>query len=200
MTPNKDEIASAVGQAAATELADALAKIKHCLNQLSDKEVWWRPQPSLNSIGNMILHLRGNLRQWIVCGVGGAVDIRDRPKEFTERGPISKAELLRQLNEVVHEAQAALLVLSADEILEHRRIQATDQTAISAIFDSVSHFRGHTQEIVLMTRMQLGEAYGFFGCPSQRSKGRWNRNNLIRDASGRSDRRNSRAPASSRML
>ena len=79
MTASRNQIAQSVGQAAANELADAFAKIKHCLDQLSDEQVWWRPKPSLNSVGNMILHLCGNLRQWIMCGVGGAADDRDRP-------------------------------------------------------------------------------------------------------------------------
>jgi hypothetical protein len=171
MTPTSDQITASVGQAAANELADAFAKITHCLDQLTDEQVWWRPQPSLNCIGNMVLHLCGNLRQWIVCGVGGALDTRDRPREFSERGPIPKAELLRRLNEIVGHSQSALGALSANRILEHRRIQATDQTAISAILDSVPHFRGHTQEIVLMTRMQLGDAYRFLWVPKSKEQG-----------------------------
>ena len=67
-----DELATAVGTEAANELTSALAKIKHCLGQLTDEQVWWRSWPSLNSIGNLILHLCGNVRQWIVAGLGGA--------------------------------------------------------------------------------------------------------------------------------
>jgi hypothetical protein len=160
-----DQIAAAVGKAAADELADAFAKIKHCLDQLTDAQVWWRPKPSLNSIGNLILHLCGNLRQWIVCGVGGATDNRDRPSEFSQRGPMPKAELLNRLDDVIGQAQAALKALDADRLLEPCRIQATEQTALSAIFDSVPHFRGHTQEIVLMTRLQLDDAYRFLWVP-----------------------------------
>src|SRR5438552_3239842 len=63
-----DELAAAVGTEAATQLEKALDRIKHCLAQLSDEQVWWRPQPSLNSIGNLILHLCGNVRQWVVSG------------------------------------------------------------------------------------------------------------------------------------
>lgn len=171
MTSTADQLAAAVGQAAANELADAFAKIKHCLDQLSDEQAWWRPKPSLNSIGNLILHLCGNLHQWVVCGVGGAADNRDHPREFTERGPIPKAELLRRLDETVGQAKAALVGLSAGRILERRRIQATDQTMISAIFDSVPHFRGHTQEIILMTRMQLCDGYRFFWVPKSNEQG-----------------------------
>jgi hypothetical protein len=68
---------------------------------LNDEQLWWRSQPSLNCIGNLILHLCGNLRQWIVSGVGGAADLRDRPAEFAERGPIAKEELLNWLEGVV---------------------------------------------------------------------------------------------------
>jgi hypothetical protein len=85
-----DDLAAAVGREAAKELASAVGKIKHCLGQLTDEQVWWRSHPSLNSIGNLILHLCGNLRQWIVAGLPKAKDVRDRPAEFAERGPISK--------------------------------------------------------------------------------------------------------------
>ena len=81
-----DELAAAVGAAAAHELGSALGRIKHCLGQLNDAQVWHRPQPGLNSIGNLVLHLCGNLRQWVVAGLGGAPDVRNRPDEFAERG------------------------------------------------------------------------------------------------------------------
>jgi hypothetical protein len=87
---NIDDLARAVGHEAGQVLTSALGKINHCLGQLSDEQVWWRSQPSLNSIGNLILHLSGNLRQWLVAGLGDAKDVRDRPAEFAERGPIPK--------------------------------------------------------------------------------------------------------------
>ena len=74
-----DELATAVGTEAANELASALARIKHCLGQLSDEQVWCRSHPSLSSVGNFVLHLCGNLRQSIVAGLGGAAGVRDRP-------------------------------------------------------------------------------------------------------------------------
>src|SRR5437763_5438710 len=95
------EIAAAVGSTAAHELNNACDRIKHCLRQLNDEQIWRRPHPSLNSIGNLTLHLCGNLRQWIVAGIGGAADIRDRPAEFAERGPVPKTDLLFKLEEVV---------------------------------------------------------------------------------------------------
>src|SRR5947209_13228603 len=143
-----DELATAVGAEAANELASALAKIEHCLGQLTDEQVWGRSQPSLNSIGNLVLHLCGNVRQWIVAGLGGAADVRHRPAEFAERGPIPKTELLRSLDAVVDEAGGVMARLTARQLLEVRPIQGFDVTGLGAIFDSIPHFRGHTQEIV----------------------------------------------------
>jgi hypothetical protein len=166
-----DELAAAVGREAGNELASALARIKHCLGQLTEEQVWWRSRPSLNSIGNLILHLCGNVRQWVVVGLGGAADSRDRPAEFTELGPIPREELLRELEVVVDEARAVLTRQTARQLLEARRIQGFDVTGLAAIFGSVPHFRGHAQEIVSMTRLQLGDAYKFAWAPTTPEQG-----------------------------
>lgn len=166
-----DELATAVGAAAAHELNSALDRIKHCLGQLTDEQVWHRSQPSLNSIGNLILHLCGNLRQWIVAGIGETPDLRNRPAEFAERGPISKEELMRSLEAGVEEAKLVLLDVDARQLAEVHRIQGFDVTGVSAIFDSVPHFRGHTQEIIYMTRLQLGDVYQFAWTPTTPEQG-----------------------------
>jgi hypothetical protein len=166
-----DDLAAAVGDEAANELTSAVGKIKHCLAQLSDEQVWWRSEPERNSIGNLVLHLCGNVRQWIVSGLGDVADVRNRPAEFAERGPIPKDELLRRLDQVVDEAKAVLKRLTASRLLEGRRIQGFDVTGLGAIFSSVPHFRGHTQEIIHMTRSQLGDAYLFSWAPASAEQG-----------------------------
>jgi hypothetical protein len=166
-----DELAVAVGAAAAHELDSALDRIKHCTGQLNDEQMWWRPSPSLNSVGNLLLHLCGNLRQWVAAGLGGAADNRDRPAEFAERGPIPRDDLVRRLDAGVREAKGVLGRLTARQLLEARRIQGFDVTGLAALFDSVPHFRGHTQEIVHLTRMQLGDAYRFAWTPTTPEQG-----------------------------
>jgi hypothetical protein len=166
-----DDLAAAVGAEAAKELSSALARIKHCLGQLSDEQIWWRSQPALNSIGNLVLHLCGNLRQWIVAGLSGVADVRDRPAEFAERAPIARDELLRRLETVVAEARSVLAQQTGRQLLETRQIQDFDVTGLGAIFDSVPHFRGHTQEIIHLTREQLGDAYRFAWVPATPAQG-----------------------------
>jgi hypothetical protein len=166
-----DELAAVVGTAAAHELESALNRIKNCLTQLNDEQVWRRSQASLNSIGNLVLHLCGNLRQWIVSGLASASDVRNRPAEFAERGPIPKEELMRSHEGVVQEAKRILAAVDARQLAGVRRLQGFDVTGVAAIFDSVPQFRGHTQEIVHMTRLQLGDAYTFAWTPATPEQG-----------------------------
>jgi len=171
MYPTSDQLAAAVSAAAGHELTSALERIEHCLGQLTDEQIWQRESEAMNSIGNLILHLCGNLRQWIVAGIGGAADVRERPLEFSERGPIAKTELIRRLTEAVAQAHDALAQASASDLMRKRCIQGFDVSGIDALFDSVPHFRGHTQEIIHMTRSILGDAYQFAWAPATPQQG-----------------------------
>jgi hypothetical protein len=170
MTTNEDVAAMFVHESS-QELNAAAGMIQHCLEQLSDQQLWWRPHPKMNSAANLVLHLCGNLRQWVISGIGGAEDARDRPREFSERGPLSKSELLRRLEDTVNEAQQVLQAASVDQLGRPRRIQGFDVTGLGAAVHAVSHFRGHTQEIVHLTRCQLAEAYRFHFVPATPEQG-----------------------------
>lgn len=161
MKPADHDLATAVIAESTNGLNNCVGKIRHCLGQLSEDQVWWRPHASMNAIGNLILHLCGNVRQWIVAGCGGAPDVRDRPREFSEKRAIPKTELLGRLDEVVAAATEALSKMTPEELLKARRIQGFDVTGLGAIFESVPHFKGHTQEIICLTRMQLGDSYQY---------------------------------------
>ena len=142
-------------------LAEGLRKIEHCTRQLSEEQVWWRPREGMNSVGNLILHLAGNVRQWVVAGVGGARDIRNRPEEFMDRSELPKNNIVSMLRSAVREADVVMERANPLKLDDPRRIQGFDTTVLAAIFDSVAHFRGHSQEIVHMTRVQLGAKYQF---------------------------------------
>ncbi len=171
MQTNADVLATTVGVQASNEMGNAMQRIRHCLAQLNDDQIWSRPSEAMNTTANLILHLCGNVRQWIISGVGGAEDMRQRPLEFSLRGPIAGDELLKQLEQTVADAKAVLTRVSASELLRTRRIQGFDVTGMQAIFESVAHFRGHTQEIIHMTRCQLGDAYRFAWSPSTAEEG-----------------------------
>lgn len=165
------ELATAVGVEASGELVDALTKIRHCVEQLSDEEIWRRERDDANSIGNLVLHLEGNLRQWIVAGFGAAEDRRDRPSEFAKREPIPREDLLARMESVVEEACQVLKRISPEDMLSVRRIQGFEVSGLAALFHSIPHFRGHTQEIVRLTRDALGERYRFHWRPTTPEQG-----------------------------
>lgn len=153
-----------VAEARAT-LAGAHRKIEHCLTQLSDADLWWKQHESHNSIQTVILHLCGNLRQWILHGVGDQSDIRDRPQEFSDRSERSKSDLNAMLRDTVEQCDRVLAAMPLDRLLQPRRIQGFDTTLLSAIFDTISHFVGHQHQIVYITRLRLGDAYQFQWAP-----------------------------------
>lgn len=142
-----------IAKARSLLMTDYLPKIERCLERLSEQEIWWRKGEESNSIGNLILHLSGNARQWIVSGVGGAPDIRERQSEFDERSAISGAELLGRLRQTLKEADEVLENLERSALLEQRSFQGTEERVLDAIFHVVEHFSMHTGQIILLTKM-----------------------------------------------
>ena len=171
MSSYAEEITRASMQAMCYELDSAVEKLDHCAAQLSDAQIWWRPTSEMNSIGNLILHLCGNLRQWVTSGIGGLTDDRNRPLEFSERGPIPMNELRQKLESEVASAKAAMMHATPETLLKSLTIQGFAVTGYDAVVHSISHFRGHVQEIVHMTRLQLGDAYRFDFVPATPEEG-----------------------------
>jgi hypothetical protein len=164
-------LAHAVGRELAEELTQAMSRIRHCLDQLTDEQVWQRTSEDRNSIGNLMLHLAGNARQWIISGLGGAPDHRYRPAEFSHRDFILRTQLLAALQTTLDEAKAVLERTTPEEWLRPRRVQSYEVTGLGAAISSVAHFRGHTQEIIHITRDLLGERYRFAFVPKTSEQG-----------------------------
>jgi uncharacterized damage-inducible protein DinB len=152
---------------------DYLPKIEHCLEQLSDQEVWWRANPESNSIGNLLLHLAGNARQWIISSIGGARDERVRQQEFDERAIVPRAELLAKLKKTLLEVDGVLAALEPARLLDRRRIQGYDVTTLEAIFHVVEHFSMHTGQIILLTKMLKGTDLKFYEFSGGDPKSGW---------------------------
>ena len=144
-------------------LADEyLPKIERCLEKLSDEQIWWRANDGANSIANLILHLCGNARQWIVCGIGAQPDHRRRQTEFDERRSIPRDELLKLLETTVADVDRTLADFNPEKLLTEYPIQGTTSTALAAIFHVTEHFSMHTGQIILLTRMLTGVDLNFY--------------------------------------
>ena len=139
-----------------------LPRVRTALSRLQDSQVWWRPNDNSNSVGNIVLHMCGNLRQWIIAGVGGAEDTRTRPLEFSEKGPITKADLTARLEEAVAEATSVLRDLDRTRLLERRNIQVYEVSLLRAVFHAVEHFSYHTGQIIYVVKMLQDEDLKFY--------------------------------------
>ena len=141
---------------------DFMPRIKECVASLSQEELWWRPNSESNSVGNILLHLAGNVRQWIISGVGGTEDTRIRDQEFSEQGPVPSDQLLSALDSTVAEACQVLRDLPPEALLKTRRIQKYDVTGLQAAFHVVEHFSGHTGQIIYITKLLKNRNMRFY--------------------------------------
>jgi uncharacterized damage-inducible protein DinB len=158
-----EEIARAfVAEARRLLRDDYLPKIERCLERLTDEQAWWRAREESNSVGNLLLHLAGNVRQWLVCGLGGADDRREREREFAERELLPREQLLSSLRATLEEADGVLARLDASTLLRPRRIQGLDVETLAAIFHVVEHFSMHTGQIILLTKQLAGGDLAFY--------------------------------------
>lgn len=167
------EITQAAVAAVNLEFSNALAQIEHCVQQLNDEQIWWRPSPELNSIGNLLCHLAGNLRQWVIAGLGGGPDVRNRPGEFAERGPLPLSAVWPPLQNTVQEAQTVLSDIQSEpeRLIRRYRIQGFEVSGWDVVVHTVTHFRGHTQEITGLSRQILGKNYQFAFVPTTPEQG-----------------------------
>jgi uncharacterized damage-inducible protein DinB len=143
-------------------------RIAHCLKLLSEEEIWWRPNRASNSIGNLVLHLQGNVRQWIICGLGGQTDRRDRDREFAETGPIPRRTLLAGLQKTVKETDQALTTLIKPDLLRMLSIQGFDVTGLQALCHVAEHFAFHAGQIIFVTKLKCGKDLKFTRLSAQR--------------------------------
>jgi uncharacterized damage-inducible protein DinB len=143
-------------------------RIKQCLEKLSEDDVWWRPNAASNCAGNLVLHLAGNVRQWIGSGLGGSPDVRNRNREFAESGPIPREELLRLLQREVRAACRVLTRLSAPDLERTYIVQGFRVTGVQIITHVVEHFAYHCGQIIYVTKLRLGTDLKFTRLPGDR--------------------------------
>lgn len=146
----------------AKKLEQLLGRIRVCVGVLTPEQVWLRHSENENAIGNLLLHLTGNVRQWILSGVAGETDLRVRDQEFAARQGESAEELLKRLAATVAEAVRTIRELPAERLGETVTIQNYQVSVLEAIYHVVEHFSQHTGQIAFATKLFTGEDLGFY--------------------------------------
>jgi len=136
-------------------------QMKKAVEPLSDEQVWWRPNEASNSIGNLMLHLNGNLTQWIVASFSHAEDKRKRPAEFAVREGVSRDELIARLGATVERAGQTLARLTEAELLATYDIQGLTVTGLRAVYQVIEHFALHYGQVVYIVKQLKGEDLGY---------------------------------------
>jgi len=137
-------------------------QLRLAVEALRDEDLWWRANDQSNSAGNLLLHLNGNVRQWILGGVGRQANDRHRAEEFAARTGPPAAELLANLDRTFDEVDRVLAALTEPELLEPRTIQGREITVLDAIFHVVEHFSGHLGQIILIAKLRAPGAINFY--------------------------------------
>lgn len=149
------------------------AQIRSCIEQLSEEQLWWRPNEQSNSVGNLVLHVVGSTLHLLYRGVGGHEYQRDRTKEFAERGPVSKQQILDQLDEMIEKSISTFESLTASRLTE----PSTEPTYYSNIFEDLLgvgiHLAAHTGQIVYVTKMLKEGSLDDLWMSTHRQHGAW---------------------------
>jgi uncharacterized damage-inducible protein DinB len=163
MSPNVSGISQLFLEFSRAKLIDQYwARMRQCVESLTEEQLWWRPNEASNSVGNLLLHLDGNVRQWLVASFGNSEDTRDRPAEFAARQTIPSAALIRMVDSTMQEAAAVLARLSEADLLRTFKIQGYTVTGLHAVYQVVEHFGMHHGQILYITKQLRGADLGFY--------------------------------------
>jgi len=143
-------------------IEESVPRIKKCLDQLTDNEVWYRPNRETVSVGNLILHLCGNVRQWILTGLGNATDRRERQAEFDTTGPLPKEKLLADLDALMVEVSNLLDQLTQEDLLTIRKVQGFEYTGLGILIHVVEHFSYHVGQITYFVKSSKNIDLGYY--------------------------------------
>lgn len=138
------------------------AKLRLVLRETPAPAIWHRPNEDSNSIGNLVVHLAGNVREWIVSGIGGAPVSRDRASEFARHDGAGAKDLMLELESAIRDADAVLAALGEADLDRACTIQGRETTVLAAIYHVVEHFAMHTGQIILLAKMHAPESIHFY--------------------------------------
>lgn len=136
-------------------------RVERCVIELSEDDIWWREHETNNSVGNLLLHLTGNLNQFVLAGIAGAPDTRNKPQEFSERQRIAKDELIRRLNDALRATDRTLALLEPARLLDMTRVQDRERSILEVLSVVVDHFALHVGQIIYITKLRTGKDLKF---------------------------------------
>lgn len=143
---------------------ESIPRIRQCLFELTEEQIWHKANSNTNTVGNLVLHLCGNVRQWIMHGLDGQHDVRRRSLEFSEEGSLPRKVLLNQLNIIMHDLDASLGRIVDQDLLEVKTIQKHfNESGVSILFHVAEHFSYHTGQITYFTKMVKDIDTAYFG-------------------------------------
>lgn len=148
--------------ASVRKLRQDFGQLQRCASLLDTERLWRRANANCNSVGNLLLHLNGNLTQWMLAGVGGEKFDRDRPAEFAASGGEPGSVLAERLGATVSRACALIEVLDAAALEKRRSIQGYDVSTLAAVFHVVEHVSFHTGQVIQITKELLNVSLALF--------------------------------------
>jgi uncharacterized damage-inducible protein DinB len=157
-------------------------KLRHCVDALPRAAVWARPNEGSNSIGNLLVHLTGNVTEWILGGVGGQTITRDRAGEFEQKDGADASTLLDNLEAVLREADSVLASLTAQDLERSIMIQGRETTVLAAVYHVVEHFAMHTGQIILLTKTYAPGKIHFYEDAGGLAQPTWHRGSALDEA------------------
>lgn len=141
---------------------ESVPRLKKCLAQLNEEEIWQRPNANSNSMGNLVLHLCGNVRQWILSGLGKATDIRQRQAEFDALGPLASNKMLEELDMLMEEVNTVLDHLKPADLINQHQVQGFTESGISILVHVVEHFSYHVGQMTYHVKALKDMDMGFY--------------------------------------
>lgn len=144
------------------QMSLSIDRIRKCVAQLTEEQIWMRANEESNSIGNLLLHLNGNITQWILSGLGGAEDHRERDAEFAQRDALNADELVLKLEATIRSASSVISDLSDEKLVEPMTIQGFETNVTGAVIHVVEHLSYHTGQIAWQTKALSSKDLGFY--------------------------------------
>lgn len=144
-------------EASCRRLDASVDNARTCVGKLTDAQVWERHGAHENAVGNLLLHLSGNARQWVISGIGGVADIRTRDKEFSADGGLTRDEVLKVFTETMGEVRGVIAGVPAERLTEIIHPQGRTVTVLEAILVVVTHVHQHVGQIILLTKQMTGK-------------------------------------------